>query len=134
MTESQKQRAVNLFVFKYATTPAEAGYSQIDYYKEKDMFVYSDSAEAIKAFMQTQNILTWVMRYFFGLMALCFGAMAWFLYELGVEPVVYALGGLAVCILFGIVLAVLGIICLINKKYLTKAHLFFISNEEYDDD
>ena len=134
MTESQKQRAVNLFIFKYATTPAEAGYSQIDYYKEKDMFVYSDSAEAIKAFKQTQNILTWVMRYFLGLMVLCFGAVAWFLYELGVEPVVYALGGLVVCLLFGIVLAVISIVCLKNKKHLKEGHLFFISNADYDDD
>jgi len=126
--------AVTLFDLKYGKKPEDAGYPVNDYYEEKNLYLYSDSKEAIDAFKSYQNVLAWLLKYFFGLLVLCLGIAALVVYEIGATLLTFACVGCGICVLFAIVLVVLAIYCNKQNKKIKGHPLLLIRYETADDD
>ena len=127
-----KNHAVLLFQERYGKNPSEEGL-EIDYFKEMDLFLYSTSQEAIKAFKIVQRVLFGIIKYFMSSLLLAFALAALILWKNGAEIIVFAYVGLAITLLWGVILAVLAIFCAVENRKLKETPVTIIPYEEDED-
>lgn len=72
MEKKLREQAISLFVDKYGKTPKECGLKEIDVFEEKGMFLYGPTSEAIKGFKTVQNIIKFIMLWYFWPLVIAF--------------------------------------------------------------
>lgn len=132
MDERMKNHAVLLFHEKYRKDPETEGL-KIDYYQAKDMFLYSTSQEAIKAFKICQNILMWLMKYFLGSLFGCFIIEALVLIKFSVAMSTAFYVAFATWGVWVVIFLALAVFCVIQERKIKKNPVIFIPNEEDED-
>ena len=125
--------AVNLFKFQYGKTPEEAGYPVNDYLEGTSLYLYSDSKEAIDAFKTMQKILRGIIKYFLPSLILALVLAALIVWKINAEMIVFACVGLAITLLWGVILAVLAIYCHKQKKRFKGHPILVINYKDVDD-
>lgn len=58
-------KAVDLFKMKYNKTPGAAGLPVIDLYERQRAYLYATSRKVIKSYKMQQNIIRWMMLWYF---------------------------------------------------------------------
>lgn len=132
MDQRLRNHAVLLFHEKYRKDPDTEGL-KIDYYRAKDVFLYSTSQEAIDAFKACQNVLTGMLKYYFGSLFACIAIEAFVLFKLSSALLTFAYVALATVGLWGLILLAVGIFCFMQNRKIKKNPVILIPNEEDDD-
>ena len=63
--QEQTPKAVDLFKKKYGKTPTEAELPVIGLYERQSAYLYATSEDVIKAYKTQQNIIRWIMLWYF---------------------------------------------------------------------
>ncbi len=63
--QEQTPKAVDLFKMRYDKTPSEAGLPVIGLYEKQSAYLYATSEKVIKSYKTQQNIIRWIMLWYF---------------------------------------------------------------------
>ena len=103
MNTNQIKEAENLFQKTYGKTCYEAGFNTIDTYKKQHAFLYGKDDKAIKNYKISQNIIRFILRWYFWPLIILVYAFLWNITNhflvvfFMVTIMIYAIIGLALC-------------------------------------
>ena len=63
--QEETPKAVDLFEMRYGKTPSKAGFPVIGLYERQNAYLYATSEKVIKAYKIQQNIIRWMMLWYF---------------------------------------------------------------------
>lgn len=72
-----KSNAIELFKKHYGKTPEEAGFPEIEVFEKQQAFLYATSSEVIRAYKTQQNIMKWIVTWYFGPMFIGIITLIW---------------------------------------------------------
>ena len=66
MEQQAINQAIDLFQIRFGIPPQESRYPVIDIYEKQHAYLYAETEEAIAAYKTHQNIIRWIMCFYYG--------------------------------------------------------------------